>query len=134
MLQAEDNLCFSVIFYDPPQVLWWQRWLRPGFGHVALIIRRPAVWSILEWRTQGIVWTAISGEEIELYSQWLIQHGATIVDFNPKGRETITPMKFTIMTCVQLVAHAVGVGRTVLTPWQLYKELVVRGGKVIRRP
>lgn len=104
---------------------------RPDFQHVYAVRYDPdlKIWITFEFASQRFNFEWCSGEEAAYLVGDLFENHKCIEIEASEGKPILTPR---FMYCVSFVKHIVGINNPfILTPYQLYCELIKRGGKPI---
>lgn len=99
------------------------RWLRRGFRHCFVAVRRDTAWVICDPLSHRTDLTIIDGFTGEQLAFWYRSHGFQVVltHVRPCPRR-LAPLR--PYTCVEAVKRVLGMHAPwVLTPWQLYRRL-----------
>lgn len=128
---------FSKVAYDSAEAwvgfrnnsgLAWLAWLKPGFRHCFLLLRKGDFWLVYDPLAHHTRLDLVLGG-YELLDEFMEQ-GCRLIPVGiaepPRRAQAWRPY-----SCVEAVKRALGIqARWVLTPWQLYRHLTVRrGGK-----
>ena len=118
-----------MVFTTPTARYWWTRLLRPGFGHVYLLVQRNGWWWVINWGKDAL---RVEPSKVPAYAAYtpLVTVGDTVVRVRAELRERHrVPWVLGPLTCVEAVKAYLGVRAAwVWTPHQLYR--LVRGGRV----
>jgi hypothetical protein len=115
---------------------WWNRWLKPGFEHVAAWREYrygPRPYDVMWLKVDAFAALTLAEIVFEPEPPWVKDQSMTVVHtrvarYAHKVRETFTIGPF---TCVEHVKALLGIRRFWLrTPWQLYKH-IRKHGKVM---
>ena len=104
---------------------------RPDFQHVYAVRYDPdlKIWITFEFASQRFNFEWCSGEEAAYLVGDLFENHKCVEIEASEGKPILTPR---FMYCVSFVKHIVGINNPfILTPYQLYCELIKRGGKPI---
>ena len=121
---------WMVMFIDTDEKLKWWDYLfhtRKGFRHVCAIGYQPGSyhWIFMDWTSkffQTWIYHPLAANDVLKWAK--TEANATIVSYRPR-RDKNSVFNFSILYCVQAVKHLLGIkGLFVLTPWQLYKEMM----------
>jgi len=104
---------------------------RPDFQHVYAVRYDPElkIWITFEFASQRFNFEWCSGDEAAYLVGDLFENHKCIEIEASEGKPIFTPR---FMYCVSFVKHIVGINNPfILTPYQLYCELIKKGGKPI---
>lgn len=104
---------------------------KPDFQHVYAVRYDPdlKIWITFEFASQRFNFEWCSGEEAAYLVGDLFENHKCVEIEASEGKPILTPR---FMYCVSFVKHIVGINNPfILTPYQLYCELIKRGGKPI---
>lgn len=105
---------------DAPK--WWQRFLRDGFKHVRLFKQEGGIYYMFDPLYHAFVFTDYS--ELPSNHTYLVK----VVHYS----EHYKPMPIEPLTCVSFAKRVLCIrDRWIITPYQLYKELLKAGAFVI---
>lgn len=104
-------------------VLWWQRWLRPGFRHCFVILDDGAHWIVVDPLAARTDIAAIDHADAPDLPDRFRRLGLTLVETR-SGDSEFRPAPWRPATCVETVKRILGLrAPRVCTPWQLYRFL-----------
>ncbi len=128
MTADEFRLPAWYVVFTPGRNRWWQRFLRPGFGHVFAFgwDEAAGVWLLFMLGWDGIVVRAMPHEWFAAFLARVQADGATVVLAKTMDHTPFRP-KF-LTTCVGAVEMLLGLpSRRALTPYGLYRTLIAHG-------
>jgi hypothetical protein len=103
---------------------------REGFSHVYAVTYDPELdfWKKLEFTTTGFNYEVLTGEKAtQLVLQMHIANKC--IEYETQNEPIYTPR---LMYCVSFIKHLLGINKFwLLTPYQLYCELLKRKGSII---
>jgi hypothetical protein len=127
-VDADAPTCL-VVFVGDTQVPWL-RLLRPGFRHCFVALVRRDRWLVLD-SLKGHVETDMLPVPADFpLARFYRARGFRVVVPAPAPAPASTRLRLGPLTCVELTKRLVGLAApAVLTPWQLYRALLTRGGR-----
>lgn len=130
---------WQVVFADREELYWFDRVFhtRSGFRHCFAIGYQPKSYHyiLLDWQGHKLNLEIMHPWRLDQLMQALESKEHTIVTYRHNVEdESISLMRQPLLYCVEAVKHLLGIRNFfVWTPYQLYRELVRRGGTVIKR-
>ena len=121
-----------ICFCESPNIGFWQFFTKknPKFSHVFAVQYFPELkrWVKLEFATQGFNFVAVEGTHADHLVAFMIEE-CTCVEYEPTNNHIWLPR---LLYCVSFIKHLCNIRNIfILTPYQLYCELLKRGGQVI---
>lgn len=121
-----------ICFCESPNTGFWKIFTqkRPEFSHVFAVQYIPELkhWVKFEFATQGFNFIAVKGKHADHLVAFMIEK-CVCVEYEPTHNQIWLPR---LLYCVSFIKHLCNIRKLfVLTPYQLYCELLKRGGKVI---
>ncbi|MCB9979425.1 MAG: hypothetical protein H6862_07485 [Rhodospirillales bacterium] len=112
-----------VVFTGETEIRWLRFFLKPGFRHCFVLVRKGGRWISFDPLAHRIDLDAPEVPDGFDLPEWLDQRGFTVVpawiDRRVRG-----PAFFAPMNCVEAVKRVLGLrARCVVTPWRLYRHL-----------
>lgn len=117
---SESQTWIIAFSADAPK--WWQRLLKDGFKHVRLFKQEGSTYYMLDSLLHAFVFIGYS--ELPDNHKYLVK----VVHYG----EHYKPMPLEPLTCVSFVKRVLCIrSRWIITPYQLYKELIRAGAFMI---
>jgi hypothetical protein len=123
-LPGEQKAKAFVVFVGQADSVWL-RWLRPGFRHCFVLLHDGERWISID--------PLLTHMDVQVHSvppdfdmdAWLEDRGHTVIQAE-LCRSHEHPAPFMVFTCVEAVKRVLGLHDwRVVTPWQLYRRLVM---------
>ncbi len=111
----------------------WRWFIHKNFSHVLAFRYDPKheVWIFLEWSGMTVFAEIWEGKEMDSLFTWL-KHDGALVSYEARHNPSEIIKLRMPFYCVSWVKHLLGLRNCIaMTPYQLYKELIKRGGTVI---
>jgi len=105
-------------------------WTRKEFSHVFAVRYYPEYnqWFVMDFNDQGFRYKIYKDDSATHLIAFLIKR-CICVDYTPKSSKSYTPLW---LYCTTFIKHLVNIRKFwIVTPYQLYCELLKQGGKVI---
>ena len=100
---------------------WFERFMKPGFGHVVAYVRTDRGWVSYDWKGTGYPsFTIEAPADFDLASYYRSE-GITVVETFRQYRPYQPPLM--VNNCVGHAKLALGIRSRALTPYQLYKSV-----------
>ena len=128
VLDNEAHIWY-VVFTNGEDGFWWQSLLKPGFRH-CFVIRADGDRSLMVSHHGFRLGISTHDMPAEEFAQAQADGGYTVVEYQhfPEAKVAYR----TIMTCVSSLINVIGItGLLAFTPYQLYRALLKRGGRVM---
>lgn len=116
------------VAFVPGRGHWWQRFLKPGFGHCyAFGWDAPGDrWLLFAWGLDGIAVRSMPHAWFPAFLAAVQAEGATVL--LAKSHQTPVTRLRLLSTCVTAIAALLGLPvRRALTPYALYRTLLAHG-------
>lgn len=115
-----------VVFTGDTEIAWVRRWLRAGFRHCFVLVRRGGRWISFDPLAHRIDLDVPDVPEGFDMGGWLRAQGFTVVRARV-DRAPAPPALFAPFSCVEAVKRVLGLRAPwVVTPWRLYRHLTAR--------
>lgn len=112
-----------VVFEDPIEPRWFNRFLKKGFGHCYAMARSEEYWLIINPTLELIEFELRSVGSFKTAHEYAGEH-AVVVEIDVSLRPNVSSCSIGLMTCVDVVKRIIGLrGMGVYTPYQLYRRL-----------
>lgn len=126
-----------IVCFTPTTQKGFWRWVvrkHPKFAHCFVVFYsvESDTWNWLEYNNCGFKFISAKDEDATEMLAVLVGH-CTCIEIKPKRRYSKVPQYlWPWLYCVSFCKHVVGVQKwSAITPYQLYCELIKRGGKEI---
>lgn len=122
-----------LIFFWDCGPAWWARAFRPGWRHVtaAAYFAGAERWVYFNPASSGLVFDVQEGEAFQARYEHLMREATAVLRFASVHERGGMPAAF---FCVGAVKALLGVRSRALSPAGLYRDLRVRGAKIVKAP
>ena len=137
LIDPEGPPEWLVVFADRDDLYWFDLVTRRGFRHCFVIGYQPKSYHYImqDWQGHKLQLEILHPWRFHQLMEALENKTHTIVTYRPNvDDESISLMRQPLLYCVEAVKHLLGIRNFFIwTPYQLYRELVRRGGTVIKK-
>lgn len=120
---SSDSTNPAVVVFRDDASIPWLRWLRPGFRHCFVAVRRSGFWIVCDSLAHRTDLSVIREQSAAVLTERYRSLGLTVVQtMTREAPPRLAPLRF--FTCVESVKRVLGIhAPCVFTPWQLHQKL-----------